>query len=535
MQGEKHLVPKLMYQISLESLVPSDNYYRRLSGLFDWGFLRKETAHYFGSEGQKSIDPVVFFKILLVGYLNNITSDRRLIEYCSNCFDVRLFLKYDVDEALPWHSTISRTRKLFGEEVFLSLFQKVLSICVEKGMVKGKRQAIDSAFVKANASLDSLEVKPVVDADQIQADVKAYSEELNNNSEFRAKPLNRPITPKDKGTLTVNRHKQKRVDLHHKWKTEAYKTMPGRGKKDSGKPDQHGHIIRPKYLSNHTHTSPTDPDARIAVKPGKARQMNYYAQVAVDEFNHVITAAGADFADKRDSECLAHILEQNIDNLKQNNLRCQQITADTAFSSGEALAYCQKKNIDAYIPNFGQYKNQREGLEYNEELDLYQCIRGNRAVLPYRKTIIDHDGHYKKVYRSNNHKCKECPLRKTCIGKSDFKKVEHTIHKPLYDAMHEKLQQPYAKRILKKRSSTVEPVLGTMLNFLNLKRLNARGIKSANKHVMMSALTYNLKKLMKHTRPKAEKLEMAMFKGQKNLAKAIYIFFGPKMGLLTAF
>ena len=53
-----------------------DNYYRRLSGLFDWGFLRKETAHYFGSEGQKSIDPVVFFKILLVGYLNNISSVR---------------------------------------------------------------------------------------------------------------------------------------------------------------------------------------------------------------------------------------------------------------------------------------------------------------------------------------------------------------------------------------------------------------------------------------------------------------------------
>ncbi len=76
MQGEKDLVPKLMYQISLESLVPSDNYYRRLSGLFDWGFLRKETAHYFGSEGQKSIDPVVFFKILLVGYLNNISSVR---------------------------------------------------------------------------------------------------------------------------------------------------------------------------------------------------------------------------------------------------------------------------------------------------------------------------------------------------------------------------------------------------------------------------------------------------------------------------
>jgi len=62
--------------------------------------------------------------------------------------------------------------------------------------------------------------------------------------------------------------------------------------------------------------------------------------------------------------------------------------------------------------------------------------------------------------------------------------------------MYEKLQTPYAKRIMKKRGSTVEPVLGTMLNFLNLKRVNTRRIKGANKHVMMSALVYNLKKLM---------------------------------------
>jgi hypothetical protein len=75
-------------------------------------------------------------------------------------------------------------------------------------------------------------------------------------------------------------------------------------------------------------------------------------------------------------------------------------------------------------------------------------------------------------------KCKDCPLRNTCIGKSDFKKIEHTIYKPQYDAMHEKLQTPYAKRIMKKRGSTVEPVLGTMLNFLNLKRVNTRGIKA---------------------------------------------------------
>jgi hypothetical protein len=88
-------------------------------------------------------------------------------------------------------------------------------------------------------------------------------------------------------------------------------------------------------------------------------------------------------------------------------------------------------------------------------------------------------------------------LRKSCISeKTKFKKLDNSIYKLLYDAIHDQLQSLYAKRALKKSSSTVEPGPGTMLNFLNLKRLNARGIKQAMKHVLMSALTYNLKKYM---------------------------------------
>jgi transposase len=72
----------------------------------------------FGKEGQKSIDPIVFFKICLVGYLNDIISDRKLIDFCSDSLGVRLFLGYDLDESLPWHSTISRTRQLYDDKVF---------------------------------------------------------------------------------------------------------------------------------------------------------------------------------------------------------------------------------------------------------------------------------------------------------------------------------------------------------------------------------------------------------------------------------
>src|SRR5690606_12081380 len=154
MQGRKNFTPQLFYELSLDRLVPPDNFYRKVNQQLDFHFLYRSTSHYYGKEGQEGIDPVVFFKILLVGYLNNINSDRALLRYCADSLSIRLFLGYDLDEELPWHSTISRTRQLYGEEVFLSLFQDILRKCVQKGMVRGKRQCVDSAFIKANASMD---------------------------------------------------------------------------------------------------------------------------------------------------------------------------------------------------------------------------------------------------------------------------------------------------------------------------------------------------------------------------------------------
>jgi transposase len=478
MQGKKDLHPKMLYQVYLQDLVSADNFYRLVDKAIDFRFLYKATKKYYGDEGQESIDPVVFFKICLVGYLNNINSDRKLIEYCSNCLDVRLFIRYDIDEPLPWHSTISRTRQLYGEEVFLELFKKVLSLCVEKGMVRGKRQAIDSVFIKANASLDSLVEKEILE------DVSAFVDELEENSEFKA-------------TTT----RKKLVEQHHAWKEEAYKDMPKASRKGDRK-DEHGNLIRPKYLSNHTHYSPTDPDAKISVKPGKARQLNYFGQLAADDAHHVITGACADFADKRDSQCLEQIVELTEENLNQNDIELEEILADGGFSSGEALAYLHQKNIDAYIPNFGQYKPEREGFIFNKEANQYECKKegGNRAILPFKGEKTDSKGYTKRTYRSSESSCKACPLREQCCGKSTkFKKIDDSIHKEHYDRMHKKLTQnpAYTKKMVRVRSKTVEPVIGSLVNFTNMKRVNTRGIKNANKHVLMAALTYNLKKYLR--------------------------------------
>lgn len=484
MQGKKPYTEKLFNNFQLSERVPQDNFYRRLKEALNLQFVRTATAQYYGNEGQKSIDPEVFFKLLLVGYLENLNSDRRIIEHAKMRLDILYFIGYDIDEELPWHSTISRTRQLYGEEIFISLFRAVLKQCIDKGMVRGKRQALDSALIKANASLDSLQEKEVLD------DVETYSEELNENSEYKA--CSEP-------SRTVSAAKKKQVEQHHKWKTEEYKDQPGHSRKEKEEDKgEHGKLMRGKYLSNHTHYSTTDPDARIAVKPGKARQMNYFAQIAVDDANHVITGAMANYADKRDSQCLAALVNQTSDNLKENELNIDQITADTGYSSGDALRYLAFQNIDAYIPNFGQYKPEREGFIYNKELDQYECKRGNKAILPFKKITTTTNRYEVKTYRSSETVCKNCELRTTCIGlKTKYKKIDDTLDKPLYDAMHKKMQTPYAKRISRIRSATVEPVLGTLINFLNMKRINTRGIKQANKHIIMAATCYNLKKLLK--------------------------------------
>lgn len=177
MQGKKQYTEKLFTHFQLSDRVPKDNIYRRLKEALDLRFLTKATAAYYGSEGQKSIDPIVFFKLILVGYLENLNSDRRIIEHAKMRLDILYFIGYDIDEELPWHSTLSRTRQLYGEEVFLQLFRQVLKLCIDKGMVSGRRQAVDSAYIKANASVDSLIEKEVLD------DAQTFTEELTDNEE----------------------------------------------------------------------------------------------------------------------------------------------------------------------------------------------------------------------------------------------------------------------------------------------------------------------------------------------------------------
>jgi hypothetical protein len=377
-------------------------------------------------------------------------------------------------------------------------------------MLSGRRQAIDSAYIQANASMDSLVEKDIIE------DGRHYLDELQHDDYGKPIEQHDNVMKDDRDKDTITKGRNKSTQEHHSWKGQAYKDMP-KGKALTKTTDgDDNETMRPRFVSNHTHYSTTDRDARVSVKPGKPRQLNYSMQTAVDMSSHVITNIEAHLADRRDSECLSQVLTNTINNLSEQDLQVDEIACDTGYSSSKALQACVDHNITAYIPNFGQYKSFREGFTYNKEGDHYACERG--ILLPYKKTYQDKKGYYKKQYRSSSKDCGHCPLRKSCIGgRADYKKIEDTVGKYLYDEMHLRLQTTYARRMKKLRQATVEPVLGTLINFMGIRRIWTRGLKSANKFMIGAAVAYNLKKWLNYTEQKRKTAVISLIKTEESL------------------
>ena len=477
MQGKKTLQPKLFNSFNLSERVPQDNFYRRLKEILDLDFLYKETKPYYGSCGQKSIDPTVFFRLCLVGYLENIISDRQLIRHASMRLDILYFIDYDIDDELPWHSTISRTRDMFPDALFVKLFERVLSMCISKGMVGGKTQAIDSAPVKANASMESLELK-------------VPAEELEDHL-LKVRTMSRADKQQLKGNRATKPQRTLQAD------ESTLRAIESRQANWNKKQDNRPGANRPssKYTSNHTHYSPSDPDARISVKPGKARKLNYHAQVSVDTAHHVITDIQADYADKHDSRSLIGIVDPLVRRLKQEGLEVENILADTGYSSGTNYADMEQRGIKAYIPPHGTFKGGPEGLVYDKARDCYVCKNGKEAK--FRNIRIEKQTE-KRQYATRRSDCRGCPYKEGCIGKGTEKRFTVVNQLEEYHRAIARVNSRKGQYYKRKRQSTVEPVIGVLTQFMGMRKVYTKGINNANKQFILAAVGYNLKKYLMH-------------------------------------
>jgi transposase len=466
MQGIKQRTPKLFYQFTIGDQVPGDHPYRQIENHLNLNFLYKKTRHLYGTEGQQSIDPVVFVKMCLLGYFNNITSDRGLCRYCADSMSARWFLGYDIDECLPVHSTLSRTRQLFGTELFEEVFCLVLGLCVDAGLVEGTRQAFDSGLVKANASIDSMRRRVIMD------DASAYCRQVEDEN---ADPALLPARSSDNAPVAAPEAPLRSVD--------CTSDDPVRRKR-----------------SNKTHASASDPDARMARKPGKPTDMYYHGQISVDSQHGVIVGAMADYADLEDHMSLSGLLERVQRNLSEHGLDVEEILADSKYNTITTIEACQQEGITAFMQNPSGYKREREGFTFDHRANAYTCSQG--AVLAFKREQPCRE-YVNHVYRSRAADCRECPIRSRCItGTSKAKTLTHSSGKVLYDAMDDRLQTDYGRRMLARRKGIVEPVIGNLMHHNGMKKVYGRGRDTADKHVLMAGISFNLKKWLRYGAPK---------------------------------
>jgi transposase len=470
MQGHKQFVDKVVLRFQLSERVPKHNLYRRLAKLLDWNFLYEQTRTLYSHTGQPSLDPVVFFKLVLVGRLENIASDRRLIEHCSLRLDILYFLGYEVDEDLPWHSTISRTRQLYPAAVFEHLFDHVFTQCVAAGLVAGDTQTVDSAPVKANASLDSVCEKAVGPAAV---------------SPLRVAGSAKALLPTTGATSHAVPAHQLRYEAARQAKRQRDTSRP----LGAGNPGA-------RLLSNKTHYSPTDPEARISVKPGKARALNYLCSLAVDTAHGVISHVQADFADSRDSLHLPAFVQRLQARLLSQELVLRDVVADTGYSNGFNYAFLEQRGITPWIPTFGAYKPAVDGFTYQAQADEYRC-RADKP-LPFRKYRVTADGMWMKHYRAFYHDCQACPFKKDCVPSADHKQLVRSAFDAAYRRAWHRQRSPRGQQMRRVRQRTVEPVFGNLLQHYGLRRVGTKGKAAAHKIMLLSAIAYNLKKLLKH-------------------------------------
>src|SRR5438552_724206 len=179
MMGMKQRSFAPLIHVSLEELVPQDHFYRQLERTLDLSFVREFVQETYAGKGRPSIDPVVFFKLQLVMFFEGLRSERQLMRQAADRLSVRWYLGYDLNEALPDHSSLTKIRNRYGIEVFRRFFEAIVEQCQQEKLIWGKELYIDSTQVNANADLDSLTPRFAVEArEAMQAHLAAlFTEE----------------------------------------------------------------------------------------------------------------------------------------------------------------------------------------------------------------------------------------------------------------------------------------------------------------------------------------------------------------------
>src|SRR5215213_6755896 len=193
--------------LSLEELVPKDNFYRHLEEILDLSFVRDLVEDRYAPSGRPSVDPVVFFKLQLVLFFERLRSERQLMEVVADRLSIRWYLGYDLHEPLPDHSSLTRIRDRYGLEVFRDFFERIVEECLKAGLVWGEELFIDATKVEADAAVDSLAPRWFVE-DHLQ---DLFEEDGGGHEKNTEDPQGTEVAePEDEGPVSARQSRRPR-------------------------------------------------------------------------------------------------------------------------------------------------------------------------------------------------------------------------------------------------------------------------------------------------------------------------------------
>src|SRR5579872_3096333 len=157
MMGQHARSEALFYYFRLEDQVPEHHLLRLIDKHISVEFVRQQLKDSYSETGRPSIDPELLLRILLIGYLYGITSERKLVEELRMHLAWRWFTGLGFDQEIPHHSTFSKNRhgRFAESKLFERLFEEIVRRCMEAGLVQGKQLSVDGTFVEANAAKES--------------------------------------------------------------------------------------------------------------------------------------------------------------------------------------------------------------------------------------------------------------------------------------------------------------------------------------------------------------------------------------------
>src|SRR5215207_8486419 len=438
--------------ISLEDLVPQDNFYRQVERSIDLSFVRELADEFYSSMGRPSVDPVVFFKLQLIAFFEGIRSERQLMETVNLNLAHRWFLGYDLDEPVPDHSSLSKIRERFGLEVFQLFFERIVELCIQAGVVWGEELYIDSTKVQANASING----------------------MIERAEFEAqKHLDQLFQPFEKDVSSFG----KLVTKYN-------------GKRLTG-------IRKPHYQRiTDNRISPIDPDAApMQPSGGGSARLGYHDHYVVDGGKaRIILSVLVTPASIMDNTPLLDLVDWVGSRWK---IQPKLAVGDSRYGTVPNIVGLEARGIQAYLAtsDFSQRTEYYPAdlFQYDSEKDHYICPQGQ--VLPLtsrRKTeqVI--------LYCAKASVCNACPVKSKCTGSKSGRHIFRSFFQEVLDKAETYRQTEAYLKAMRKRSMWVEPLFGEAKEFHRLRRFRLRRLLKVNIEGVMIAAGQNLKRLIKN-------------------------------------